>query len=77
MALHPMSKSKIPLHVEQFSLKNDWKLAERVLPDQVGGKTHRESGRKGREVGRSEPVPLGGDSEKKGEPGRSSSLGSE
>ena len=32
--LHPNKTSKIQLHVEQFSLKTNWKLAERLLYSQ-------------------------------------------
>lgn len=45
----PMKISKIHLHVELFSLKSNWRLAERILHNQGCKMIHRKSGRKGRE----------------------------
>lgn len=56
--------------MEQFSLKDNWKLVERLLYNQGCKKIHVVSDQKGREVIRSElvpHVPLGGDSEEKGD----------
>ena len=59
-----MNTSKVHLRVEQFSLKMNWKLAER-LPYKKDYKIHMESGRKGKDMIRSGPVPLKGDTEEK------------
>ena len=44
-----MKISKIHLHVELFSLKSNWRLAERILHNQGCKMIHRKTGRKGRE----------------------------
>ena len=44
-----MKVTKIHLHVEQFLLKSNWRLAERILHNQGCKMIHRKSGRKGKE----------------------------
>lgn len=59
-----MNISKTHLHVEQFSLKINWRLAERLFYNQGCKKNmHKESTRKGGEVIRLGPAPVGGDTE--------------
>ena len=65
--LPPINISKLHAHVEQFSLKTNWRVAERLLYNQGCKKDYGELIRKGREEIRSEPVALGGDSEEKGD----------
>ena len=62
----PMNTPKIYLHVEQFSLKTNWRLAERLLHSQDSKKEHMVSSRKGREAISLGPGPLGGDTEEEG-----------
>ena len=54
-----MNTSKIHLHVEQFSQKTNWNLAESLLCNKAVRKIHMESGRKGREGIRLGTVPRG------------------
>ena len=62
----PMKISKIHLHVEQFSLKSNWRLAERLLHNPGCKMIHRKS--VGREENPSDlPVNLEGDIEEKGD----------
>lgn len=58
-----MNTSKIHLCMEQFSLKTNWKLAERFLYNQGYGKNTHVIRQEGKAI-RSEPVPLGEDSGK-------------
>ena len=59
----PISTSKIYLHMEQFSLKTNWRLSRRRFTTKAVRMRHTESTRKGREVIRLGPAPLGEDTE--------------
>lgn len=59
-SLQPTNISKIHLHVEHFSLRAGWRLAERLFTTKAGRKIHAELSRKGQEAIRSGPVLLGG-----------------
>ena len=60
-----MNKSEIHLHVEQFSLKTNWKLSEGLLYNQGCKKDAHIIWWKGRKAIGLGPVPLGEDSEDK------------
>ena len=53
----PMNTTKIHLHVEQFSLKTNWKLAERLLYNQGYKKNPHIIRMERKKVIKSRPVP--------------------
>ena len=62
-----MNTSKIHLHLEQFSLKTNWKVTEGLPYNRAVRKIHVYLGRVGRKVIGLGRVPLGGDSEEEGD----------
>ena len=72
-----MNTSKIHLHVEQFSLKINWRLAERHLSTKAVKKDPHGS-QEGKRIDQVRTCALGGDTEEKGiTQAQRSSLGSE